>query len=68
MNEKTLLASKAFWLGLITFALALADFVQGAEFVQQWPQVVTIIGMGVGVLTVIVRILTTKPITIGKPK
>ena len=65
-EEKNLVASKAFWLGLLTFAVSLGTWLQGAEFVQQWPQVTATIGMVVGVLVVVVRLLTNKAVTIRR--
>ena len=62
MNEKSILASKTFWLGLITFAIGLCSFLVGEEFIQQWPYAVSAILMIKGILDVLIRAITSQPV------
>ena len=58
--------SKTIWVNLIVFGFSLATFLQGSDFIQQYPQAVAAIGMVVGVLGVVLRFLTKVPISFIK--
>lgn len=66
MDSKVFTESKMFWLGVLTFAVSLLGFAQGQEFVQEYPAVVTWIGAVIGVLTIVLRFLTSKPVVLKK--
>lgn len=52
--------SKTVWLGILTLILSILTFIQGEEWISQYPQVVAIIGTVIGVLTIILRFFTHK--------
>ena len=61
MDDKKWYESKAVWLGLATIALSIVTFLSGEEWVQKYPNAVAILGTAIGVLTIIVRYLTDRP-------
>lgn len=60
--------SKTIWFGTITAVLSALTFFQGEEWVKEYPQVAAGIGVGVGLLTVVLRFVTTKPLQLVKAK
>lgn len=66
MNEKGFFSSKLNILGLVTFLVSLFSFLQGNEFVQQYPKAVSIIGTALGVLIIVLRLLTNEPVSVKK--
>ena len=55
--------SKTNWFGILTFLISVVGFIAGTDFIKQYPEVVSIIGAVVGILTVILRYLTTGPVS-----
>ena len=51
--------SKTVWFGVATAVLSTLTFFQGEEWVKEYPQIVTGIGAAIGVLTIVIRYLTT---------
>lgn len=51
--------SKTVWLGVATAALSILTFLQGEDWIKEYPQVVAGIGTVVGVLTIVVRYFTS---------
>jgi len=62
-DAKAPLASKTIWLGVLTTAASVLALVAGEEWIQQWPRAVAGLGIVVGVLNVVIRQFTTKPLT-----
>jgi len=58
--------SKSIWLGILTVALSLATFLTNEEWVKEYPQLVAILGSAVGILTIILRYFTEKPLYLNK--
>lgn len=58
---KKIYESKTVWFGTITSILSALTFFQGEAWVQEYPQLVAGIGVGVGLLTVVLRLVTNKP-------
>jgi hypothetical protein len=54
--------SKTMWLGGLTTLVAVASFMQEHEMIMEHPQIAAWIGLGVGVLTIVIRKLTKGPI------
>ena len=54
--------SKTIWLGLVTTGISVLTLVQGEEWIKAYPQVVGYIGIGIGVLGIAFRFLTTMPL------
>lgn len=66
---KSLLGSKLTWVGLLTALISAAQAVQGSELIQQYPEAVAWIGVGIGVGTALLRVFgTSKPIESILPK
>ena len=59
---KSRLKSKTVWLGALTVLVSLLSLIAGQDGIQQYPEVVSYIGLAVGVLTVIIRHYTEKPL------
>lgn len=69
MKPKHPLASKLVWLGIIEVVIAVLVFLQGdAWFGESFPAVVAALGTVAGVLTVIVRAMTTQPLGLKAQK
>ncbi|TXH41138.1 MAG: hypothetical protein E6Q97_38255 [Desulfurellales bacterium] len=62
MESKSALSSKTVWVGILTTAAATLGFLQGQEFIVQYPKAVAGIGAAVGLLTIVLRFMTTVPI------
>ena len=66
---KSLLSSKLTWVGILTAIISAAQAVQGSELIQQYPEAVAWIGVGIGVATALLRVFgTSKPIESVLPK
>lgn len=61
---KPIWQSKTFWLGLLGTIAGTLEYLGGSQFVQQYPQVAAGIMTVVGVLTIILRIFTTVPVSL----
>lgn len=59
---KSRVESKAIWLGVLTALISLLGLIAGQEWIQQYPDIVSYIGLAIGILTVIVRHYTTRPL------
>jgi hypothetical protein len=60
---KGLLFSKTMWFNVLTALTSIAVFVQDSSFVADHPEAVSAIGIGVGIINVILRLITKEPIT-----
>lgn len=60
---KGLLRSKTAWVSLITTVVGFGTWLSGSEIIADRPEVVAAVVTGLGVLNMILRILTKKPIT-----
>lgn len=60
---KGLLRSKTFWTNALAAVVSIAVYFQDSELLVDKPEVVAGIGAGLGVLNIILRLLTKKPIT-----
>lgn len=58
--------SKVVWLGILTFIISLLSFLQGEELIKQYPEVISILGIIIGVLTIIVRYMTDQPMELTR--
>ncbi len=65
-SPKTPLTSKMSWLGLITFAIGLLEYLLDTPFIQAFPEVVPWVVMTIGILTVIFRRFTDRALTFLK--
>lgn len=54
--------SRLIWVGVLTTLASTLGFLQGQEYIAQYPQIVAGLGAAVGILTVVLRLMTTKPI------
>ena len=55
--------SKTNWLGMLTFLISIVGFAAGTDFIKEYPEVVSVMGAIVGGLTVLLRYLTTGPVS-----
>ena len=61
-NAKAALKSKTVWLGIATSVISILGIFAGQGWIQEYPQIVSGIGLTVGILTVVVRHFTTVPL------
>lgn len=54
--------SKTIWFGVLTLVLSLLTATQGQEIIQNNPTVISLIGMSIGVITIILRAISNKGI------
>ena len=67
MNDaKSVFLSKTAWFGLLTFVAALLAWLNGQEYIAQYPQVVAAIGMLVAVVNVALRFVSNRPVFLFK--
>lgn len=59
---KSALSSKTIWVGVLTTVASTLGFLQGQEFIAQYPHVVAGLGAAVGLITIALRFITTVPI------
>ena len=63
MNDSKLRRrSKTVWLGVGVTAVSVLGLVAGAEWMQAYPEAVAVLGMVVGVLGVVLRHYTDRPL------
>lgn len=62
MLPKPQVQSKMNWLGMIVTVISMLGLLQGEEWIQQYPQVVAALGIAAGILTVIFRQFTIRPV------
>lgn len=60
---KPFFMSKTNWVGIITFLISLATYFQGLDWIQTNPKLVAVIGMLLGVLTIILRMISAEKIS-----
>lgn len=60
---KGLLKSKTFWVNALTAVVSVATYFQGSEILASNPEIVALIGTGIGVVNVVLRLITKEPIT-----
>lgn len=66
---KSLLGSKLGWIGILTALVSAAQAVQGSELIQQYPEAVAWLGVGIGAATALLRVFgTSQPIQSVLPK
>ena len=66
METKSIFASKTFWLNLGLATVSVATALQGTELVAQNPALVAAIGVGVGIVNVLLRLVTSNRVSIKK--
>lgn len=64
---KPFLLSKTNWLGIITIAISTFTFLQDQPLISDNPQVVSIIGIVIGLLIIILRYFTEQPVNPPPP-
>ena len=59
---KSIFKSRTVWINVLTVSVATAGFLSGHELIAQYPQVVAGIGVAIGAMNIILRLITTEPI------
>ncbi len=59
-------ASKTIWVSILTFIIGLLGFLAGQDFVTNHPQLPAFIAMALGILNVLLRFVTGRPIAVGR--
>jgi hypothetical protein len=59
---KSILKSRTFWVNALTMGVATAGFISGHEIIAQYPEVVAGIGVAIGLMNIVLRLITTEPI------
>ena len=54
--------SKTIWAGIVTALASVFSYFQGADIIQSNPQATSAFGIGIGVLMVLLRLLSDKPV------
>lgn len=62
--EKPLLASKTFWVNLITTIVAVLTLIAGQEWIAEYPKVTAAIGVALGLLNIVLRIVTVDAVKV----
>jgi len=65
-DSKAWYASKTLWVQIITFVISVIALAQGQDFITSNPAVVAGMATALSVLNIVLRILTGKPLTLGK--
>jgi len=60
--KKTWYESKMVWLGILTALLGILTAIVEQDWIEQYPQVVSYLGMAIGIITVILRGFTDRPL------
>jgi hypothetical protein len=63
MTPKSPLQSKTIWVNILTIIAATTAFVAGNDVMAQYPQVVAALVAAQGLLNVVLRFVTYKPLT-----
>ena len=61
-NAKSRWASKTVWLGVAMTAVSVLGLMAGEGWIQEYPAVVSALGLVAGILTVLVRHFTSQPL------
>ena len=61
-TSKGLFQSKTFWFNLMTAVVSILVTIQDSELVVNNPQVVAILGLVVGIVNVVLRVLSGTPV------
>lgn len=56
--EKSIFASKTFWVNLVTTAVAMLTLLSGQEWISDYPKVTAAIGVALGLLNIALRWVT----------
>lgn len=59
MNSKPVWQSKTFWVGAVTVGLSVVAALAGNDYIKEYPQVVAVLGVASGALTILFRYLST---------
>ena len=65
---KSIFASKTFWFNALTSVVAIAVFAQDSVLLADYPQTVALIGTGIGMVNVVLRLITKEAVTVKKAK
>jgi len=69
MNDsKSIFQSKTFWANLGLAVVSVATALQGTELVAQHPALVSAIGVGIGIVNVLLRLVTSNKVSIKRSK
>ena len=62
MNSKPIFSSKTIWFSVAATVASVIALVAGEEWIQEYPQVVSILGIVGGLITGALRVITTQPV------
>jgi hypothetical protein len=62
-GPKPALASKTMRVAILTTVVSVLALLQGEQWIAEYPQVVAVIGVAIGVVQVVLRTLTSRPVT-----
>jgi len=62
MNSKPIFSSKTIWFSVAATVASVIALVAGEEWIQEYPKVVSVLGMAGGIITGILRTITTRPV------
>ena len=65
---KSLFASKTFWFNALTSVVALATYAADSSLLSSYPETVALIGTGIGMVNVVLRLITKEPVAVKKAK
>jgi len=63
MNTKSPLQSKTIWVNVLTIIVGTVAYIAGNDVMAQYPQVVAALVAAQGLLNVVLRFVTYKPLT-----
>ena len=63
---KSIFASKTFWVNSIVTVTSLATYIADSALLANHPETVALIGTGIGMLNVILRLMTKEAVTVKK--
>jgi len=61
---KRFFESKTVWLGILMLVASILGFLQGEEWIKEYPNVVALLGTAAGILTIVIRYFTEKPLAL----